>query len=69
MTECGYTLLWWDGDGEGAYVCALPAGHLTLHTDGKVTFDNDDTIACLCATRRWACRLHPASLFEVADVY
>lgn len=56
---CGYSLLWWDGDGEGAYVCVLPAGHLTRHTDGKVTFDDDDTIDCLCQTRhRYACRLH-----------
>lgn len=55
---CGYTLLWWDGDGEGAYVCVLPAGHLPLHTDGRVTFDDDDIVECLCASYRWACRLH-----------
>jgi hypothetical protein len=57
--SCGYTLLWWDGDGEGAYVCTLPAGHLTLHTDGATTFHDDDIAECLCHTRhRYACQLH-----------
>ncbi len=60
---CAYTLLWWDGDNEGAYVCTLPAGHLNLHTDGQVTFDNDDIIECGCPA---FCPMHPASLFEEA---
>lgn len=56
---CGYTLLWWDGDNEGSHVCTLPAGHLTLHVDGPVTFDNDGIIECSCPRY---CPLHPAEL-------
>ena len=37
--QCGAVILIWDGEGE--YICTLPAGHEGRHRDGHATWEDD----------------------------